>query len=173
MEENMDDEKESARLKLGIKSSFSYLSFAKDIHPDYVDDEVERLQATVLASHARLERSLETRMIIYLKSNLPEISTKSETWVKIASFSSNILQSVSFWDKVRFVEGLQDGSSEAIKMLHAVNKYRNEFAHPNGFLLNQKYSQSTIEGLAETDKMLKTLVKAEAEMDSYFKILPK
>lgn len=149
-----------------IKNLLQSIKSRKDTHPDYISDELESLQATVLASHARLENALETRIIIQLRKSIGIID--DDTRYKIAAFIKQLLVDISFRNKLNIIEGYKDATDNLIKLLQKANRYRNEFAHPDGMELRNKYNLSEPESKESVRNLLRCFDQVEREMDNYF-----
>lgn len=149
-----------------IKALLSSIKSRKDTHPDYISDELESLQATILASHARLENALETRIVMELKRVVDIVD--DETRFKIAGFIKQLLIDISFRNKLNIVEGYKDISDTLGKLLQKANRYRNEFAHPDGMGLRNKYNYSDPKSKENIRNLLRCFNEAEKEMDNYF-----
>lgn len=149
-----------------IKNLLQSIKSRKDTHSDYISDELESLQATVLASHARLENALETRIIIQLRKSIGTID--DDTRYKIAAFIKQLLVDISFRNKLNIIEGYKDTTDNLVKLLQKTNKYRNEFAHPDGRELRNKYNLREPESKENIRNLLRCFDQAEREMDNYF-----
>ena len=138
----------------------------KDTHPDYISDQLESIQATILASHARLENALETRIIVQLTKTVGTIDDTVR--YKIAAFIKQLLVDISFRNKLNIVEGYKDATEGLVSLLSKTNKYRNEFAHPDGMELRNKYNFRESKTKENIRNLLRCLDQAEKEMDNYF-----
>ncbi len=49
----------------------------EDTHPDYMPPELKEIQTRVLAVHAHLENTLETRILLQLKKEVPNLDDKT------------------------------------------------------------------------------------------------
>lgn len=149
-----------------IKNLLQSIKSRKDTHPDYISDELESLQATVLASHARLENALETRIILQLSKSTGIIDNALR--YKIAAFIKQLLIDISFRNKLNIIDGYKDATDNLIKLLHKTNKYRNEFTHPDGMELRGKYNLNEPKSKENIRNLLRCFDLAEREMDNYF-----
>lgn len=149
-----------------IKELLHNIKSRKDTHPDYISDDLELLQATVLASHARLENALETRIILQLRKGLGTIDDAVR--YKIAGFIKQLLVDISFRNKLNIIEGYKDATDGLIKLLQKTNTYRNEFAHPDGMELRGKYNFNEPRSKENIRNLLRCFDLAEREMDNYF-----
>lgn len=149
-----------------VKKILQRIKSRKDTHPDYISDELESLQATVLASHARLENALETRIILQLRKNVGTIDDAVR--YKIVAFIRQLLVDVSFRNKLNIIEGYKDATDNLIKLLQKTNTYRNEFAHPDGMELRGKYNFNEFKSKENIRNILRCFDQAEREMDNYF-----
>lgn len=149
-----------------IKNLLQSIKSRKDTHPDYISDELEALQATVLASHARLENALETRIILQLRKSVGTMDDAVR--YKIAAFIKQLLVDTSYRNKLNIVEGYKDATDNLINLLSKANKYRNEFAHPDGMKLRNKYNFNEPEPKENIRNLLRCFYQAEREMDNYF-----
>ncbi len=155
----MDINQEIKQLLYSIKSR-------KDTHPDYISDDLESLQATVLAAHSRLENALETRIILQLRKSLGTIDDSDR--YKIAAFIKQLLVDISFRNKLNIIEEYKDVADGLIKLLQKTNMYRNEFAHPDGMGLRSKYNFNEPKSKENIRNLLRCIDLAEREMDNYF-----
>lgn len=136
----------------------------EDRHPDYIPPELKEIQTRVLVVHAHLENALETRILLQLKKDVPNLDDKSRH--AIAWSIRPVLESLSYKSKLEIVKNYKDEVPE--KTLSTVNKYRIEFAHPRGMELRNKYNFSTPEGKQNIRNVYRCLLQAYQEMDNYF-----
>ncbi len=104
------------------------LSELEDIHPDYTSLELKDLQTKTLTTHAHLENALDNRIRLKILG-LREIKN-SEKWDKAAPKLQQLLNLLSYRNKLEIVKSYNDSSDIFISSLGRVNTYRIKFAHP-------------------------------------------
>lgn len=163
-----------SRIDEEIESLKTSLEIAEDIHPDYAPPELKDLQTTALAHHAQFERSIEVRIIIEVKKLLPPAKSGMEhvQGARVLNSIRPLLDRISYPQKLSIWEGYGDAPASLVRALKKANMYRNEFAHPDGMELRNTYNLSTHEGKVETRDLLRALVKAHQELNSYFSANP-
>ncbi len=154
---SMDDE---------IKQLMESIGRRKDTHPDYMPDKLEQLQALVLASHARMENALETRIYLQIRKKVKPLD--QSTWLSVRDAIRPLIEPMSYANKVKIIESYGDKTDNLLGLLWKMNGYRIEFAHPNGMDLRQKYNFADPQGKQYILQLLKCLDEVEREMDNYF-----
>jgi len=134
------------------------IDFQGDVHPAYLSTELRTLQVRVISAHARLENSLETRIVYQF--------AKENNFNAFQSSLSDILSDyISFRNKIEIVKEYNDNFP--IEILLKVNTYRNEFAHPDGTKLRKEYNRSTPSGKINIRNLLRCLKLANEKVDIY------
>ncbi|MCL4363744.1 hypothetical protein M1328_00730 [Patescibacteria group bacterium] len=138
----------------------------KDTHPDYMSKQLEKFQALVLASHARIENAIETRIYIQVKKLIKP--PNQNIWLRIRDTLRPLIKLMSYSKKVKIIESYGDKMDKLLSLLWQINDYRIEFAHPDGMNLRLKYNLAYPHGKKNVLKLLKCLDETEREMSSYF-----
>ncbi len=150
-------DQEIAEIKLALEG-------LEDPHPDYMPPELKELLTRVLVAHAHMENALETRILLQLKNDVPNLD--DETRHAIAYSIRPVLESLPYRSKLEIVQNYRDGVPKS--SLSKVNRYRVEFAHPRGMELRNKYNAATPEGTQNIRNVYRCLLQAYQEMDNYF-----
>jgi len=159
-----------------IENLKNELDIRDDTHPDYLPPELKDLQARVLAAHAYLESTLE---LIISSRIAKEINEEDLRRAQIVSIPitiiprslflnltvSRLMNRLSFWEKLQVVKEFDNEIPAS--SLEKVNSYRNEFAHPKGMNLRNKYDYSKKEGKINIRNLLRCLTQTNREMDAY------
>ncbi len=147
-----------------------------DTHPDYLPPELKDLQARALAMHAYLEASLEIIILSRIAKDIDEEDFRRAQTIHIPitiiprhlflnPTVYKLMNRLSFWEKLQIVKEFDNKIS--ISSLEKVNSYRNEFAHPKGMNLRNKYDYNKKNGKINIRNLLRCLVRANREMDAY------
>ena len=154
-----------------IKQLYESLNELEGTLPTYIPKNLKKLRDMTLSIHTLLETALES-CIIYeidegfgLNTSTLDIITRARRLLPIKP----VLNNLTFRDKLRIVESYKNTKDGLIRALEKVNAYRNDFVHPKGNELESKFDDSSPKGKQNTRDLLRCLVKAIQEMDSYFK----
>lgn len=137
-----------------------------DIHPAYLTPELRELQARVISTHAHLEELLEIRIGYQFRKEGIIKKGEDGTDVYFSQDFYRILSNyVSFRNKIEIVKEYNDNFP--VNNLLKVNSYRNEFAHPKGMKLRDKYNYSTSSGKINIRDLLRCLILANKAANIY------
>ena len=162
----------SSKIKIDeeIKNLGSYLNALESIHPDYTGLKLKKLQGRVLTAHAHLEEIVNIligyKIAKAFGRSYFKMSTPSKALINL--FLQPLLNNISFRNKIEIIEKYKDIKTELIKALRKVNGYRNEFAHPKGSKLREKYKSNSPKGKQNIRDLFRCLVKANNELNKYF-----
>jgi len=159
-----------------IENLKNELDARDDTHPDYLLPELKDLQTRTLAMHAHLEASLELIILSRIAKEINEedfsraLITRSPITIIPRQFFLNptvykLMNRLSFWEKLQIVKEFDNEIPAS--SLEKVNSYRNEFAHPKGMNLRNKYDYNKKESKINIRNLLRCLVQANKKMDVY------
>lgn len=135
--------------KLDESDSFHYKSLPK---------ELKDLRERILALHIRCETDLYNLILFKISKAIKKKS--------IPSIIGEIIEKFSYREKLEIVKSFNDGVPE--DKFKKVNTYRNEFVHPKGRILRDKYNRKTVKGKEFVKNLLEFLVDAEEEIYNYY-----
>jgi len=119
-----------------------------------------------LAAHAHLEDGLKTAIYKKIKEGQSPISAKD--WDRVRTSIEPLVEALPFRKKVKMFEDYDGVTTTLIKALGKANKYRIEFAHPEGAKLRVKYNYSDPQSKQNIRDLMRALTDAKAEMNAYF-----
>jgi len=136
-----------------------------DTYPDYLNRETKELQTTTILQHTNLERGLEAILLIGIAEEEIKLN-KNRNIRSVTPTSLEIIGNLSFIKKMEIIKRKDKVFPDT--HIKKVNKYRVEFAHPDGVHLNSKYNYNNPKGLENVRNLLRALNVAKEKMDKYF-----
>jgi hypothetical protein len=156
------------------------LDVSDELHPNYLHLEIRKLKHRVLTSHDRLERALETRILMEFVSTDSDNETNAINNAIIFSKLEKLIDNLSFNSKVSIVCEYPDiPKTKNLNVdifkesIGKVNKYRNQFVHWEGLRLNRMYNKNDSSTKIMVRDLLRALVRAEKMMSVYFTVIKK
>lgn len=161
-----------------IENIKNYLNEAEDIDPDYMGRELKEIQNYAIITHGHAERCMETLILKQIKNQIEKTMgefKKAEDWYPLHKKLEPLLESLSYREKLSILEDHywnKSNSDELIKSLKKslkkVNKLRNEFAHPKGMKLRNKYNYQTNKGKQNVRDLYRAFEKVRKDLNNYF-----
>lgn len=129
--------------------------------------EVCDLQSLVLKTFALIERGIET-LIIWRIIKDAGVEFNSPGYDNLNGSLSGMLDCIMFRQKIKILYSFTAVPEEIKKMGLKAYEYRNEFAHPSGNKLEEKYNYNTVEGKINIKRLQNTIHEAYYSIDDYF-----